>query len=202
MATEPAAELPQDLRTALFELVQALDRRGIRYAPIGGLATGYRSRPRFTRAVDLLLAVSQVTLPGLLDDLRSRGFSFDPDKALREWTREHLTVLEFHGVTVDWLKPVLPCYQHVLASARPESWVGVPVRIASAEGLLLMKLLAFRTQDQLDIENLLAANRGQLDLEWVRREAETAVPAVDARWQRFEAMIEEFYKPPRAEGPA
>src|SRR5205085_12679055 len=100
-----------------------------------------------TQDIDFLLEVPQVVLPGLLDELRARGFEFDTETAIREWTREHLAVLSFHGIRIDWLKPVIPCYQHVLDRARPEAWLGQSIRIASPEGLILMKLLAFRGLD-------------------------------------------------------
>ena len=65
--------LPQDLLIALLQLVQALHRLQIRYALIGGVATGYRSRPRFTQDLDFLLDVPQLLLPGLLEDLPALG---------------------------------------------------------------------------------------------------------------------------------
>ena len=186
-------ELPQNLLAALLEFVQALDRLQIRYALIGGVATGYRSRPRFTHDLDFLLEVPQVVLPQLLEDLRGRGFDFDTEATIAEWTREHLTALSFRGLRIDWLKPLLPCYQHVLKEARPEIVLGCPVRIAAPEGLILMKLLAFRSQDQVDIENLLAANRGQLDLDHIREEWATVAASDDPRMQRFEEMVAQFY---------
>src|SRR6516225_6113208 len=67
--------LPQHLLTGLLELVQALDKLRARYALIGGIATGYRSQPRFTEDLDFLLEVPQIQLPGLLEDLRARGFT-------------------------------------------------------------------------------------------------------------------------------
>jgi len=83
--------LPQDLLTALLLSVQALDRRQIRYALIGAVATAYRSRPRFTQDLDFLLDVPQLVLPGLLENLHARGFDFDTEATIREWTGEHLT---------------------------------------------------------------------------------------------------------------
>src|SRR2546421_11243603 len=91
-------ELPQDLLNALLQFVQALDRLRIRYALIGGVATGFRSRPRFTQDLDFLLEVPQLVLPGLLEDLRTRGFHFDTEVTIRQWTREHLTALSFRGL--------------------------------------------------------------------------------------------------------
>src|SRR5262245_46306805 len=75
MATE-LPDFPRELVTALQATAQTFKRRSIRYALTGGLATGYRSRPRFTRDLDFLADVPQMVLPGLLDDLRSQGFSF------------------------------------------------------------------------------------------------------------------------------
>jgi hypothetical protein len=187
--------IPQNLKTALLEAVHALDTLRLRYALIGGIATGYRGRPRFTQDVDLLLEVPQIQLPGLLEDLQARGFTFDTQKVIREWNQEHLTVLSFRGVRVDWLKPTLPLYKRVLEQARQELWFGENIRIASPEGLILTKLAAFRTQDQADIENLLAANRGQLDLDLVRREWAMVADTDDSRSQRLNEMIDQFYLP-------
>ena len=195
-------QLPQNLMRGLMEMVQALDRLHLRYALIGGVAAGYRSGPRFTQDLDFLLEVPQLVLPGLLEDLRSRGFDFDTEEAIREWTGDHLAVLSFHGVRIDWLKPVIPLYQHVIDQARPETWLGHSIRIAAAEGLILTKLVASRTQDQVDVENLLAANRGQLDLDLIRREWQTVADGDDPRWRRFDEMVVQFYLPPVQPGPA
>ena len=200
MASEQP-ELPQNLLAGLLELVQALDRLGLRYALIGGIAAGYRSRPRFTQDLDFLIEIPQLVLPGLLEDLKMRGFVFDSAEVIREWIQHHLSVLSFRGVRIDWLKPLLPIYQHVIDQAKPEDWMGCSIRIASSEGLILTKLLAFRGQDQVDIENLLAANRGQLDLDLIRREWETVAGQDDPRFQKFNEMAARLYLPLPAEEP-
>jgi hypothetical protein len=193
-------DFPEYLFDGMRQLAEALEGRRINYALIGGVAAAYRSRPRYTEDLDLLLQIPQLALPGLLDDLRARGFAFEPQGAINEWARDNLTVLSYHGVRVDWLKPVLPLYQHVIDQARPEDWFGRPVRIATAEGLILLKLIAFRTQDQLDIENLLAANQGQLDIEQVRREWQSVAAPDDPRMMWFDDRITRFYLPALPEG--
>lgn len=180
MPDEPAPSAP-NLIDGSLQLAEALRQAGVRYALIGGLAAGYRTHPRFTRDIDFLLHVPQLTLPSLLDDLSRRGFSFDPTLTIQEWTREHMTTLSYRGIRVDWLKPVIPVYQHVLDRATEEKWLDRPIRVASAEGLILIKLLAYRTQDKLDIENLVAAHRGTLDLDWIRSEWATVAAADDPR---------------------
>jgi predicted nucleotidyltransferase len=194
MDSEPS-RLPQNLQTGLRQIADVLNSSNIRYALIGGIAVGFRSQPRFTKDIDLLLEISQVKLPGLLDDLHDRGFAFETAKTIQEWTKDHLAVIDFHGVRIDWLKPVIPLYKHVIDTSKTETWLGCSVAIASPECLILTKLIAFRTQDQVDIENLLAANQGQLDVPFIRSEWETIASESDPRMQRFLEMAAKFYGP-------
>lgn len=177
------------LQAGLTTATEVLARHSVNYAVIGGMAAGYRSQPRFTKDVDFLLSIPQLVLPPVLEELAGLGFSFDLIPAIREWTQEHMTVLSYHGIRIDWLKPVIPAYQHVLERATEETWLEHRIRVASAEGLILLKLLAFRTQDQLDIENLVAANRGRLDVPWIQAEWQTVAPLDDPRMRRFLEII-------------
>lgn len=188
MENEPP-ELPPPLLDASLELASALNHFKVHYALIGGVAAGIRTHPRFTRDVDLLLSVPQLVLPPLLEDLQRRGFEFDLGATIREWTDHHMVVLSYHGIRIDWLKAVLPAYLHVLDHATEETWLGQPIRIASAEGLILLKLLAFRLQDQVDIENLVAANRDTLDLDWIRAEWQTVTSLDDPRMRRLQEWV-------------
>src|SRR5687768_1324126 len=112
MADDESAVVARELLDGALALSDALSRFQLPYALIGGLAAGYRTHPRFTRDVDFLLAVPQLTLPRLLEDLADLGFAFDERTAIREWTQEHMTVLSYHGIRIDWLKPMIPAYQH------------------------------------------------------------------------------------------
>lgn len=190
MASESSG-IPPSLLDASLELTAALNQFQARYALIGGMAAGYRTHPRFTRDVDFLLTVPALVLPPLLEDLQRRGFEFDMLATMREWTEHHMVVLSYHGIRIDWLKAVLPAYVHVLDSATEEVWLNQPIRIASAEGLILLKLLAFRLQDQVDIENLVAAHRDTLDLDWIRAEWQTVTSLDDPRMRRLLEWVAE-----------
>lgn len=53
----------------------------------------------------------------------------------------------------------------------PLEWsAGHKVRVATAEGLILTKLVAFRPRDQEDIETLLTANRDEIDIGLIREQ--------------------------------
>jgi hypothetical protein len=187
-----ASFLPGESVRAVESLAEVFAARSIRYALIGGLAFILRGRPRFTRDVDLLLEVPQIVLPGLLDDLVERGFKLEPAAVINQFVREHMASFSFGGRRIDWLKPVLPLYSRALADAAPLDWTnGHTVRVVTAEGLILTKMVAFRPQDQLDIETLFIANRDIIDIELIRGEWSpfAAVEAERTAW--LEAVIAE-----------
>jgi nucleotidyltransferase DUF2204 len=189
MVRDPA--LSDEMRMALDEAAAAMDQHAVSYALIGGMAASYRSQPRFTKDIDFLVQVPQVVLPGLLEDLRARGFEFDTLATIREWTQQHMVTLAYHGIRIDWLKPLIPAYLHILEHATEEKWLDRPIRIASVEGLILLKLLAYRTQDQVDIENLVAANSDNLDLDWIRAEWQNLAALDDPRMRRLLELVSE-----------
>jgi len=188
MPAEP--DRPTDaLEAALSDVIAVLTATSTAYALIGGLATGFRCRPRYTQDIDVLIDVPQIRLPDLLERLRAKNFEFDMRGVIAEFKQHHLAVLWRGDVRLDWLAPVLPAYRHVLETARDETGPTGPIRVATTEGLILMKLLAYRLQDQADIEALVAANRGAINVVWIRREWETIFPCEDPRWRWLEQQI-------------
>lgn len=189
MPSDPDS-LAGDLIRAVEILGEVFEARGVRYALLGGLATMLRGRPRFTQDIDILLDVPQIALPGLLDDLVERGFSMDRDMVIRQFVREHMTSFRFGTVRIDWLKPVLPLYDHALAAATSFPWTeGHRLRVLSPEGLIVTKLVSFRPQDQEDIRVLLAANRNTIDLDSIRREWSAVSLGEEERSAWLEAEI-------------
>jgi hypothetical protein len=184
--------LAGDLVTAVEILGDTLDARRIRYALLGGLATILRGRPRFTQDVDVLLDVPQISLPGVLDELSGRGFSIDHEKAIQEYVQHHMTAFRYGVVRVDWLKPMLPLYEHALAAATPLPWTdGHVLRVLAPEGLIVTKMVAFRPQDQEDIRTLLAANRAEINADLIRREWAAVAQGEEARTVWLEAELAE-----------
>jgi len=52
-----------------------------------------------------------------------------------------------------------------------------------------MKLIAMRSQDEADVQDLLAAYAGKLDLDYVRKELETFTEGSDPRRAKFELWV-------------
>jgi Nucleotidyl transferase of unknown function (DUF2204) len=177
------------LQQAFEALVSILNQRGVRYAIIGGLATLQHTRVRTTGDVDALVAMPQAGMPGLFESLRDRGFTVDLPRNIRELRDEGLTTLEFKSVLVDLMRPLIPAYAHVLARAVKMRVLGSEVSIASAEGLIVTKLIAYRPQDQSDIRDLLAAYSGKVDVAFIRSELESFSDAGDSRRTWFEDAV-------------
>jgi len=186
----------ENLLPVLDRLAQILNDRQVPYALIGGLGVALRGPIRTTRDIDLLVKIPQLELPGVLNALVAAGFEIDVQQAIGIWNRDHLLDFTRGSVRVDWLQPVLPAFEHILVRARWERVGEQRICVADAEGLVLLKLIAFRPRDQEDIKGILAANAGRLDLDWLRREWLGLADDGDKRTEQFEQMVREFYDVP------
>lgn len=160
----------ESVEQAITLMADAFERHRVRHALIGGMAIAYRANPRATIDIDLLVAADGMTIGRVVSDLVAAGFSPDEREILKNWIENQMAVLRFGQVRIDWLKPVLPLYQHVVDDAEPLQAFGKPLSVASVEGLILCKLLANRSQDQADISALVRAHPGEIDLEYIERE--------------------------------
>ena len=189
-APQPTAD---ELRQVLDLLARVLNERRTSYALIGGLGAAIRGTVRTTLDVDLMVAAGQMELPPLLESLKREDFDLDVAKAIRSWNEDNLLEFWRGQVRVDWVKAQLPLFQRILDRAKWEDIGGRPIRVADAEGLLVLKLIAMRPQDQQDIQGILAANRGSVDLDWVRREWWAVVEEDHPAKEQFEQFVREFY---------
>lgn len=184
-----------DLRvtTTLSQVVDVLDAQGAQYALIGGLGVALRGNLRATQDIDILMHIIQLRLPSLLQAMCDRGCQLDVMAAIREWNDAGMLAIQWPGrVQVDLLKPVIPVFHRIIERATDEAFNEQVVRVADAESLLLLKLLAFRPLDQEDIRGILTKNAGGLDLDWVRKEADEA-GFDQQRLDDFEQLVVDFY---------
>lgn len=120
-----------------------------------------------------------------MDSLAERGIAFDLFSTIREWGQHHFVRLDFRGIPIDWMKPSIPAYEHTLDKATDVDWQGQTIRVVSVEGLIFLKLYAFRLQYQLDTENLLAIHGNNFDIDWLRTEWQTVGTLEDPRFVWF-----------------
>jgi predicted nucleotidyltransferase len=183
----------ESLLQGVAEIAKALRSHDVSYALIGGMAVGFRALPRYTEDINVLLRIPQVQLPAVLETLKANGFDLDLMQVIRDLNTTHMAVVRFRGFRVDLFKPPLGCIDRIIDDATEIDWLGTPTRVASVEGLIILKALANRPQDRVDIEKLLTANRGLVNVEQVRSSLRECLPDNDRRLISCENLIYNYY---------
>jgi predicted nucleotidyltransferase len=159
------------------DLIGALDRAGIRYCLVGGVAVNLHGVPRLTYDVDLVVAVDPESLRSVRRTLESLGLRCrvpveleslsDHAERARLRDEKNLRAVTFTDPNnplneVDVLVNLDVDTAGVIDRAELLDADGLPLRVASLEDLIAMKRAAGRDQDLSDVEHLerLLAARG------------------------------------------
>jgi hypothetical protein len=186
--------LSGSLRQAIQALSRALADLPTSGMLIGGIAVIARGVPRATRDVDATVDGSQLDLAGLLSTLAGHDIVPRIDDALDFATRHQVLLLrhEPSGVDVDISIAWLPFELEALAASEMLTLGDVRVPVARAEDLIIYKAVAWRPQDQQDIERLLTLHGRSIDLARIRRVIGEFAAALEEpeRLKEFETLIE------------
>ena len=165
-------------RTALEALGRLLSDLGIRWVLIGALAANrYRTAPRLTQDVDLLLEDFGPGLESLERTLREAGWEVHRASAEAELLRLRHAEL---GIA-DLMIAGTDYQREAIRRAREEAvGSGSTALVLTAEDVVVHKLIAGRTQEIADVEAILEAG-APLDREYIERWA-TVWDVLD-RWR-------------------
>ena len=178
---------------------QALERLGFEWAMIGGLAVSAQSEPRFTRDVDLAVAVADDhEAEALVRELQQTGYRVL--MVLEQETNGRLATIRFqppggdqHGVILDLLFASSGIEPEIVRSASLiEVFPEIELPVAGVGELLALKVLARdderRPQDIIDIRALLRSAT-QEDLAVTRRSLELIM---ERGYHRNRDLLAEF----------
>jgi hypothetical protein len=152
------------LLTALRRTADVLDALGQSWALVGGLAISVRVEPRFTRDIDLAVAVADdLAAEALVGEFTARGFTLRV--SLEQAALNRLAAVRIlppgesdSGVIIDLLFMSSGVEPEICSAAeRLEVAPGLVVPVALAGHLVAMKLLALspdRPQDAIDLHAL------------------------------------------------
>lgn len=195
MASERSVSSPRgSLGQAIHAVGEALSGSSVRGMLIGGIAVIARGVPRTTRDVDATIDGTALDLPKLLDELAGYGILPRIDDAT-VFARENQVLLLRHaqsGVDVDISIAWLPFELDAIAASEQLTIGGVRVAVARPEDLVIYKAVAWRPQDQQDIERLLTIYGASMDLARVRRIVAEFASALDEpeRLAEFERLLD------------
>ena len=151
------------------DFFRTLDREGVRYVVVGGLAVVLHGHPRMTADIDLVvdlepaaarLAIQTLTRMGLRPRAPVQAESFADPSQRQAWIEERgMTVFNLYDPSdplrsVDlFVQPPIP-FDELWSRAELIDLPLTRVRVASIGDLIAMKKTAGRSQDSADIEAL------------------------------------------------
>lgn len=157
----------------LLEALGALERwlrsEGLGHVFIGGLAVALVGRPRITQDIDGIVLLGAMSIQELLRSAKTAGFSTRVPDAAAFATESRVLLLRHVGtkVPIDLSIGFLPFEEGAVRRARVVKVRGLEIPVATVEDLLILKAIAGRPRDIVDMEGLLAANP-QIDRDRVR----------------------------------
>jgi hypothetical protein len=183
---------PQHLAASLAELSRALTDAGVPFAVAGGHAVAIHGTPRATKDIDILTRAESRTAADRV--MRSLGYRLEQEHGgFALYVRPLLPDLPELVERVDLLFSSRPLGRRAIdeAAKQPEQWRGTPVPVVPVGVLIVMKLMALvddpdRPYDAGDVQNLLLLYRGRIDVDQLRRDADSV--GADVR-QRLEAFL-------------
>jgi hypothetical protein len=146
---------------ALQRLLAHFDNQGL---IIGGIAASLLGKPRFTADLDAVILLGIERLPELIDVAREQGMVARINDA-EEFARKNRVLLLRHkasGINVDLSLGILPFEVEMVARSQELTIGNLILRLPTPEDLIILKAVAHRPQDLMDIQAV-AASHPDLD---------------------------------------
>lgn len=148
------------LHEEFAQVIDALDKNGVEYALVGGLAVAIWGAPRATKDIDLL--VTRDAVQRAMAAVRPCGFTLEalPFEFKDGCELQRISKIDGQGdlLTLD-LMLVNKNLETIWASRIRIPFGERHVTVISRDALIAMKAAAARPQDLLDIDNLRAIDR-------------------------------------------
>lgn len=159
---------------AARDFVILFDRMGVPYAIMGGLAVRAHALPRPTFDVDFTISIEHEALPELYRAAETMGYVV-PSAQSAGWIDRvrGLPVVKFQwiaagrSIDIDVFLAETPFQRRLLDRRRTYEHDGLVSLLVTPEDLILLKLLADRPKDRVDVADILFI-QGQLDLDYLR----------------------------------
>jgi hypothetical protein len=148
------------LLEALTALEGWLRSEKLDHVYIGGLAVALVGRPRITQDIDGIVLLGGMSIQELLRSATAAGFPPRVPDAIAFTVESRVFLLrhEGTGVPIDLSIGFLPFEEEAVRRARSIRAKGLDIPVATPEDLLVLKAIAGRPRDIVDMEGLLTVN--------------------------------------------
>ncbi|MEO5656643.1 MAG: nucleotidyl transferase AbiEii/AbiGii toxin family protein [Nitrospiria bacterium] len=162
----------------LLDVSEFFARHRIEYMLIGGMAVGVWAAPRATADLDFVVGLDEAGLSTLIDAARGDGlvvFDVKPIHFKKMTLFRMFKPGEGDLLMIDCLLGDDPHKRQALTRAVTVTIEGGSLRVATAEDIVLLKLVSARPQDLVDTEAILRLQKGSLDQRYLDEWAERLV---------------------------
>lgn len=164
---------PIDLAQPIIEALQALmtwfEHQQIPYTVIGGVAVSLTTEPRVTQDIDSLVWLDYERWPDFLESGAQYGFVPRLSDAL-DFARQRRVLLLKHSpsnINIDISFGATPFESELIERGQERDVGTFRVKAPTPEDLIIMKAVAMRSKDILDIERILDLH-SNLDFDRIR----------------------------------
>ncbi len=177
------AAAPSELRTfhqALADLEAWLTDAKIPGVVIGGVAVALLARPRMTQDLDVVVLVDENRLDEFATNGAKHGFVARVSDAVVFAAQSRILLMRHDpsALNVDVSLGALPFEYDMIANAQRLHFSGITVRLPRPEDLFLLKLIAQRDRDIVDLQSLVQRTK-KLDRTYIRRLAKELASILD-----------------------
>ena len=151
---------------AIVRVANLLESHELAFALIGGLASSIRGRLRVTADIDIVVDCEVSAAVSLLKQLDEKSFRPFVDDA-------EISIRQFYILPIEDVASGTPIDLAIGASGfeklvvqRASTPAGYSIPVATAEDLLLMKLMAGRTQDVSDVKGIVELRKDTIDWDY------------------------------------
>ncbi len=185
-------EQPRDPASVAVRLASALDERGTEYAIGGAIALGFWGRPRGTIDVDLNLFLPKDKPSEIIWELQEIGCDVSATSASQSLREHGFCSVQFASWPVDVFASSSSFYDKAKSRRRRLYLGNDQVSVLDAESLAVFKMMFFREQDLLDIEQILKVQGAKFDRAWVREQVAEIFGSLDLRIKRWDELTSEI----------
>lgn len=183
----------EPFRSAIEALQKLLEKYNERGVIIGGVATGFLGKPRFTADVDAMFLLSTSEVGKFLEAAQVENIVPRIQDA-DAFARKNRILLLRHSPSetdIDISLGILPFEEEVVERGSIQSFGNLTIRLPTPEDLIIMKAVAHRPKDLEDIR-MIVQNQAHLDKKRIKQWVTAFGEILDLPdlWVQIELLLE------------
>lgn len=168
-----------------------LEREGVRYLVIGGLAVVAVGEPRTTADADVIAFLTLAEAESLICKASRTGFELRDDVERERLATTGTLRFRRGPFQIDLITASLPFEEVAFGRAHYHELFGMRLPFSSPEDLILLKVLAGRDKDLLDAIGVARRHRDRLDRAYLEQTLQQLCELAEdvAPWDRLQRVL-------------